>query len=41
MEVEIEATSWLPLDEAPRLLAYDGERDMAQRALESLAGLRL
>ena len=41
MELEIEATSWLPLQEAPRLLAYGGERDMAQRALESLAGLRL
>src|SRR4051812_18620642 len=27
---------WLPLDEAPSLLAYPGERDMARRAIERL-----
>jgi 8-oxo-dGTP pyrophosphatase MutT (NUDIX family) len=41
MELEIEATSWMPLDDAPRLLSYGGERDMAQRALETRTGLRL
>jgi 8-oxo-dGTP pyrophosphatase MutT (NUDIX family) len=30
---EIEEARWLPLDEAPRLLAYTGEREMARRAL--------
>jgi 8-oxo-dGTP pyrophosphatase MutT (NUDIX family) len=30
---EIEDARWLPLEEAPRLLAYRGERDMADRAL--------
>ena len=28
---------WLPLDEAPRLLAYEGEREMAEKALAALA----
>jgi 8-oxo-dGTP pyrophosphatase MutT (NUDIX family) len=35
---EIEEARWLPLDEAPRLLAYRGEREMAERALASLTG---
>ena len=30
---EIEEARWLPLDEAPKLLAYRGERDMAEQAL--------
>jgi len=34
---EVDATSWLPLDEAPRLLAYRGEREMAERAGRLLA----
>jgi 8-oxo-dGTP pyrophosphatase MutT (NUDIX family) len=34
---EIAEARWLPLDEAPRLLAYEGEREMARRALASLA----
>jgi 8-oxo-dGTP pyrophosphatase MutT (NUDIX family) len=33
---EIEEARWLPLDEAPRLLAYRGEREMAERALAFL-----
>jgi 8-oxo-dGTP pyrophosphatase MutT (NUDIX family) len=33
---EVAATRWLPLTEAPRLLAYKGERDMAERARELL-----
>jgi 8-oxo-dGTP pyrophosphatase MutT (NUDIX family) len=33
---EVAEARWLPLAEAPQLLAYKGERDMAQRAIESL-----
>jgi 8-oxo-dGTP pyrophosphatase MutT (NUDIX family) len=33
---EVAEARWLPLDEAPSLLAYKGERDMAQRALDLL-----
>src|SRR5262249_22913890 len=33
---EAAETRWLPLDEAPRLLAYKGEREMAARALARL-----
>jgi 8-oxo-dGTP diphosphatase len=33
---EVEEARWLPLDDAPRLLAYRGERDMATKALEAL-----
>lgn len=35
---EVADVRWLPLLEGPRLLAYPGERDMARRALESVAG---
>jgi 8-oxo-dGTP pyrophosphatase MutT (NUDIX family) len=37
MELEVAETRWLPLEEAPRLLAYGGERQMAERAGEKLA----
>jgi 8-oxo-dGTP pyrophosphatase MutT (NUDIX family) len=37
MRVEVAEARWLPLDEAPRLLAYGGEREMAAKALERLA----
>jgi 8-oxo-dGTP pyrophosphatase MutT (NUDIX family) len=33
---EVAEVRWLPLEEAPRLLAYRGERDMAERALAVL-----
>ena len=33
---EVAEVRWLPLEEAPRLLAYTGERDMARKALERL-----
>ena len=33
---EIAEARWLPLEEAPRLLAYKGEREMAERALDRL-----
>ncbi|TML35714.1 MAG: NUDIX domain-containing protein [Actinobacteria bacterium] len=34
---EVAETRWLPLGDAPRLLAYKGERDMAEKALASLS----
>jgi ADP-ribose pyrophosphatase YjhB (NUDIX family) len=36
MEREVAEARWLTLADAPRLLAYRGERDMAERALETL-----
>ena len=39
MDVEVAEARWLPLDEAPRLLAYGGERDMAKRATAALSSL--
>src|SRR5580765_8891103 len=33
---EVAEVRWLPLADAPRLLAYKGEREMAQRAVERL-----
>jgi 8-oxo-dGTP pyrophosphatase MutT (NUDIX family) len=33
---EVAEARWLPLEEAPRLLAYRGERDMAKEALARL-----
>ena len=33
---EVAEARWLPADEAPRLLAYKGEREMAERALARL-----
>ncbi len=35
---EVAEVRWLPLDDAPRLLAYQGERRMAEKALAVLAG---
>jgi 8-oxo-dGTP pyrophosphatase MutT (NUDIX family) len=32
MRVEVAEARWLPLDEAPRLLAYGGEREMVGKA---------
>jgi 8-oxo-dGTP pyrophosphatase MutT (NUDIX family) len=36
MRIEVAEVRWLPLEEAPRLLSYDGERKMAAKALERL-----
>jgi len=36
MRVEVAEARWLPLEEAPQLLAYKGEREMAAKALERL-----
>ena len=34
MRIEVAEARWLPLDEAPQLLTYGGEREMAARALD-------
>jgi 8-oxo-dGTP pyrophosphatase MutT (NUDIX family) len=34
---EVADVRWLPLDDAPRLLAYKGEKEMAEKALMMLA----
>ena len=34
---EVADVQWLPLDEAPTLLAYKGEREMAEKAIARLA----
>jgi 8-oxo-dGTP pyrophosphatase MutT (NUDIX family) len=34
---EVEEALWIPLDEAPERLAYQGEREMAESALSRLA----
>jgi 8-oxo-dGTP pyrophosphatase MutT (NUDIX family) len=34
--VEVAEARWLPLEDAPRLLAYGGERDMATRAIDEV-----
>ena len=36
---EVAEARWLPLEDAPRLLAYKGEQEMAERALARLAEL--
>jgi 8-oxo-dGTP pyrophosphatase MutT (NUDIX family) len=36
MRREVADARWLPLEEAPRLLAYKGEREMAEKALAAL-----
>lgn len=38
MRVEVAEARWLPLEEAPRLLAYGGERQMAAKAHARFAG---
>ena len=34
MRVEVASARWLPLDRAPKLLAYGGEREMAKKAMD-------
>jgi 8-oxo-dGTP pyrophosphatase MutT (NUDIX family) len=36
MKIEVAEARWLPLDEAPKLLAYGGEKEMARKALVRL-----
>ena len=33
MRIEVEEARWLALEDAPKLLAYKGEREMAEKAL--------
>jgi len=35
---EVAEVRWLPLEDAPRLLAYAGERQIAEKAIAALAG---
>jgi 8-oxo-dGTP pyrophosphatase MutT (NUDIX family) len=37
MRREVAEARWLPLDEAPKLLAYRGEREIAERAISACA----
>ena len=37
---EVDSAEWVPLADAPRLLAYRGEREMAEAALSSLGSGR-
>jgi 8-oxo-dGTP pyrophosphatase MutT (NUDIX family) len=37
MRVEVAEARWLPLADAPRLLSYGGEREMAKKALDRVA----
>jgi hypothetical protein len=37
MEIEVAEARWVPLEDAPALLSYGGERDMARKAIEALA----
>ncbi len=37
MRIEVAEARWLPLADAPRLLAYGGEKQMAKQALARLA----
>ena len=37
MDREVAEARWLPLVDGPRLLAYKGEREMAGKAIETLA----
>jgi 8-oxo-dGTP pyrophosphatase MutT (NUDIX family) len=34
---EVDSAEWVPLEDAPRLLEYKGEREMAQAAMSALA----
>jgi len=38
MDVEVAGARWLPLVDAAAVLAYKGEREMAAKAIEKLAG---
>src|ERR1700747_867981 len=37
MWIEVAEARWLPLEEAPRLLSYGGEREMAAKAWEKIS----
>jgi 8-oxo-dGTP pyrophosphatase MutT (NUDIX family) len=37
MRIEVAQAKWIPLEDAPKLLAYRGEKQMARKALEYVA----
>jgi 8-oxo-dGTP pyrophosphatase MutT (NUDIX family) len=37
MRIEVAEARWLPLEDAPKLLAYGGEREMVQKARDRFA----
>jgi 8-oxo-dGTP pyrophosphatase MutT (NUDIX family) len=37
MRIEVARARWIPLQDAPKLLAYGGEKEMARRALDYVA----
>jgi 8-oxo-dGTP pyrophosphatase MutT (NUDIX family) len=37
MEIEVSEARWVPLDDAPSVLSYGGEKQMARKAVEVLA----
>ena len=39
--IEVAEACWFPLEEAPRLLAYKGEREMAEKALAFIRDNRI
>jgi 8-oxo-dGTP pyrophosphatase MutT (NUDIX family) len=41
MRVEVADARWIPLDDAPRMLAHKGEKDIARQATALLAGQEL
>lgn len=36
MRIEVARAKWIPLDDAPKLLAYSGEKQIARKAVEYL-----
>jgi 8-oxo-dGTP pyrophosphatase MutT (NUDIX family) len=40
MEIEVAEARWVPLEEAPAALSYGGEREMARKALDAVAGVQ-
>ena len=37
-DFEVDSAEWIPLADAPRLLSYRGEREMAEKALTAVGG---
>src|SRR5262245_7811367 len=40
MEIEVAEVRWVPLEDAPTVLSYGGEREMAKKALDAVAGVQ-
>lgn len=38
MRIEVAEAKWIPLEDAPKLLAYRGEKQMTRKALDYVAG---